>query len=163
VPPTAPPRRTPDPAPSEVLVTAIAEAPDQQAPLLLSLPEPPSLNLMLDLAKGRRRSRPVVYAEAKRAYETRAIAAVRARGYPVPRIAWARWRLTYAAFRLHQLRNALALLGGLKWPVDAVVAGGWLADDSPRHLRGISDPAQVVDRAKRGVTLIITQIEEGHS
>lgn len=129
------------------------------APLVLDLPEPPSLNLMLDLAKERRRGRPVVYAEAKNAYETQVIAAVRQAGHFPPRTPWARWRLERAAFRLQSLRDPIELLAGLKWPIDALVAGGYLAGDSPRALRGIPDPEQVIDRARRGVTLTITPVE----
>jgi hypothetical protein len=142
---------TPRPQPAVALPD-----PAPRQPLVLALEEPPALNVMLDLAKERRRGRSVVYAEAKRAYETRVVAAVREQGYPPPAVPWARWRLTRAAFRLHQLRDPLELLAGLKWPIDALVAGGWLADDSPRHLRGIPDPEQVIDRDRRGVTVIIT-------
>ena len=131
--------------------------------MLLELPEPPSLNVMLDLAKERRGGRPVVYSEAKRVYETRAIAAARQQGYPPPAVPWPRWRLVRAAFRLHQLRDPLELLAGLKWPIDALVAGGYVADDSPRHLRGIPDPEQVIDRGRRGVLLIIVPDLDGTS
>lgn len=142
----------PDPA-------VIDDAP--RVPLVLELAEPPALNVMLDLAKQRdRRGRPTVYATAKARYEAGVAVAARRQGFPPPRVPWQRWRLERAEFRLYSARDALELLAGLKWCVDALVTGGWLAGDSPRHLRGIPDPDQVIDRSVRGVTLTITPIED---
>jgi hypothetical protein len=71
--------------------------------LTLELPEPPSLNRMIDLAKQRtRRSRtggfmkralPVVYDQAKETYELECLAAVRTAKVRLPVAPWARWTI----------------------------------------------------------------------
>jgi hypothetical protein len=135
--------------------------------LTLVLPEPPSLNNMLDMAKKRthvtpnggwsRRAIPVVYDSEKRAYETTCLAALRGSGISVPRTPWPRWSLIAAEFRLFHLRDEIELLASLKWPVDALVNLGFVADDSPRELVSIPRPVQVVDQKNRRVTLTIMQ------
>lgn len=152
------PRRQRSAAPALPDPVAIDDSP--RLPLVIELAEPPALNEMLDLAKQRdRRGRPTVYAMTKARYETGVAVAARRQGFPPPRVPWPRWRLERAAFRLHQLRDPLELLAGLKWCVDALVTGGWLAGDSPRHLRGIPDPDQVIDRGNRGVSLAISPVD----
>lgn len=135
--------------------------------LVLVLPEPPSLNMMLDLAKQRtrrtgsggwsKRSLPVVYDHQKSAYELQCLAALRGQGIATPRVPWARWRLTAAHFQLHRLRDPIELLASLKWPVDALVALGFVANDSPRELLSTPSPTQVIDQSNRRVTLTITE------
>lgn len=135
------------------------------SPLVLELPEPPSLNVMIDLAKQRtrrsrtggwmKRSLPVVYDQTKEVYELQCMHATRTAGVFPPREPWASWRIERAEFRLHQLRDPLELLAGLKWTVDWLVHAGFVTNDSPRELRGIPDPLQRIDRAHRGVTLTI--------
>jgi hypothetical protein len=135
--------------------------------LVLELPEPPSLNAMIDLAKKRtRRSRaggwmkktlPVVYDQAKERYELECLQAVRVAGIRPPSPPWPRWRLEAAEFRLHSLRDPLELLAGLKWTVDWLVHAGFITNDSPRELRGIPDPTQRIERRRRGVTLTIVR------
>jgi hypothetical protein len=133
----------------------------------LVLPEPPSLNNMLDMAKKRtnrlpnggwsRRAIPVVYDAEKQAYETKCLAALRGAGISIPRTPWPRWSLIAAEFRLFHLRDEIELLASLKWPVDALVNLGFVADDSPRELVSIPRPVQVVDQKNRRVTLTIMQ------
>lgn len=135
-------------------------------PLVLELPEPPSLNAMLDLAKQRtrrtrtggwmKRALPVVYDQELEAYELRALATLRTQGIRPPADPWPRWVLVAAHFRLHSLRDPIELQASLKWPVDVLVRGGFVADDSSRELVATpSAPTQVIARADRGVTLMI--------
>lgn len=136
--------------------------------IVLDLPEPPSLNRMIDMAKERtRRSRtggwmkralPVVYDQQKEVYELACTAATRRAGIRPPSTPWPRWRLERAEFRLFNQRDPLELLAGLKWTVDWLVSAGFIANDSPRELRGIPDPVQIVDRQHRGVTITITPL-----
>lgn len=135
--------------------------------LVLELPEPPSLNKMLDLAKERtrrtltggwmKRSLPVVYDQARTVYQMECTKALREAGVKPPRDAWAAWRLERAEFRLQLLRDPIELLAGLKWPIDTLVTLGYLAQDSPRELKGIPDPEQTIDRRRRGITLTIAR------
>jgi hypothetical protein len=136
--------------------------------LVLDLPEPPSLNVMIDLAKQRtrrsrtggwmKRSLPVVYDQRKEEYEMGCMLSTRAAGIFPPREPWATWRIEAVEFRLHQLRDTLELVAGLKWAVDWLVHAGFVTNDSPRELRGLPDPVQRVDRKNRGVTLTIAAI-----
>jgi hypothetical protein len=133
--------------------------------LVLVLPEPPSLNAMLDLAKQRtrrsrtggwmKRSLPVVYDQQLEAYELQCLAALRGAGIALPRDSWPRWRLTAAHFHLHSLRDPIELLASLKWPVDVLVRLGFVAGDSPRELLDTPKPTQVIDRQHRKVALTI--------
>lgn len=134
--------------------------------LTFDLPLPPSLNEMIALAKKRTkrtrtggwikgRALPVVYDQHLEAYETEALAAIRRQGIVVPRTPWARWALVSAAFRAHSLRDWTELLASLKWPVDALVRLGFVANDSPREMAPPPTPTQAIDRAHRGVTLVI--------
>lgn len=138
--------------------------------ITLELPEPPALNAMIELAKRRTRrtktggwrSRPLptVYDQEKHVYGIRCTAMSREAGVRPPAEPWQRWRLVEARFRLHQPRDPIELLSGLKWPIDWLVAMGFVEDDSARHLVGIPTPAQVVDRGDRGVTITIERVED---
>lgn len=133
--------------------------------LVLDLPEPPSLNVMIDLAKQRtrrsrtggwmKRSLPVVYDQRKEEYELACMVATRTAGIFPPREPWSSWKIESVEFRLHQLRDTLELIAGLKWAVDWLVHAGFVTNDSPRELRGLPDPVQSVARKNRGVTLTI--------
>lgn len=135
--------------------------------LVLVLPEPPSLNEMIRLAKQRtrrsrtggwmRRSLPVVYDQALEAYELAAVAMLRTQGVKPPREPWAQWRITAIAFRLHSLRDPVELRASLKWPVDLLVRQGYVADDGPRELVSVCEPEQCIDRANRGVTITVEE------
>jgi hypothetical protein len=139
----------------------------QPTTLTLDLPEPPSLNQMIELAKRRtrrsrtggfmKRSLPVVYDQAKECYELECLAAVRNAGVRLPHAPWRRWEITSAHFRLHGLRDLPELMSGLKWPVDFLVAQRYVVDDSPRELLAVCLPTQVIARANRGVTITIRE------
>lgn len=136
--------------------------------LTIVLPEPPSLNAMIDLAKQRtrrsrsggwmRRSLPVVYDQEKEKYELTCLAVARGQKLAPPAEPWARWRIERAAFRLHQLRDPLELLAGLKWTVDWLVSQGYVADDGPSYLLHTPYPEQRIERADRGVTITIAHV-----
>lgn len=136
--------------------------------LVLVLPEPPSLNAMLDLAKQRtrrsrtggwmKRSLPVVYDQELEVYEMRCLAALRGLGVSAPATPWPRWRLEAAEFRLHRLRDPIELLASLKWPVDVLVRLGFVAGDSPRELLETPRPTQLIDPKNRRVTLTIASL-----
>lgn len=136
--------------------------------LTLELPEPPSLNRMIDLAKQRtRRSRtggwmkralPVVYDQEKERYELECLAAIRTAKIPVPPTPWATWSLASAHFRLHSERDTIELLAGLKWPIDFLVAQRFVEDDSPRELLWTPQPTQERARSRRGITLVIREV-----
>jgi len=127
--------------------------------LKLTLPEPPSLNEMIDMAKERIRGRPIVYAVRKADYQTRCTAAVRTARLRVPRKRWKRWRVDAITFHVHNERDLIELQAGLKWPVDWLVEYGVVEDDSPRHLVGpLPDPVQVIDRDNRCVEISISAV-----
>jgi hypothetical protein len=133
----------------------------------LALPEPPSLNQMIELAMKRtRRSRTggwmkkavpgIVYDQAHEAYDLTCLAAIRQQGIRPPSTPWQRWVLQSAHFRLHGLRDPIELLAGLKWPVDFLVAQRFVKNDSSRELISTPYPTQEIDRTRRGITLVIT-------
>lgn len=134
----------------------------------LVLPEPPALNEMIRLAKQRtrrsrtggfmKRSLPVVYDQALEAYQLQCLAAMRLQGIRPPGEPWRTWRLESADFRLHQLRDPIELLAGLKWPIDFLVSERFVEDDGPKYLTGIPLPTQTIDRDARGVTLVISGV-----
>jgi hypothetical protein len=142
------------------------------AKLVLVLPEPPSLNQMLDLAKQRtrrawngawmKRSIPIVYDNALKTYELQCAAALRGAGIAPPVTPWPRWSLESAHFQLHRLRDAIELLASLKWPVDVLVRLGYVAGDSPRELVSTPVPTQVIDQRNRRVTLVVVQEPHAH-
>lgn len=138
--------------------------------LTFDLPEPPSVNTMLELAMKRtRRSRTggwmkkavpgIVYDQAHEAYDLQVRAALREQRVPLPATPWPRWRLVSAHFRLHNLRDWTELLGSLKWPIDALIHLGVVVDDSPREMEPPPTPTQEIARSRRGVTLIIAPVE----
>ena len=51
-----------------------------------------------------------------------------------------------ATLYVHQRMDADNLFARLKWPLDCLVAVGWLEDDGPDHLEWAGMPSQVVDR-----------------
>jgi hypothetical protein len=137
--------------------------------LVLELPEPPSLNAMLELAMKRtRRTRTggwmkravpgIVYDQHHEAYDLTALAALRTQGVRPPPAPWPRWRIVSAELRLANLRDWTECLSSLKWPVDFLVRQGFVADDSPRELEPPPCPTQRVDRKRRGVTLVIEPV-----
>lgn len=136
--------------------------------LVLELPEPPSLNAMLALAKRRtrktrtggwmKRSLPVVYDQALERYELETVAALRTQRVKPPAVPWPRWRVVSVDFRLANVRDWGELLASLKWPLDVLVRQGFVADDSPRELEPPPCPTQRVDRKRRGVTLVIEDV-----
>lgn len=135
--------------------------------LTLTLPEPPTLNAMLDIAKERTRrtkaggwrptALPTVYDQRKHEYALKCTA-LAAGQVKRPRQPWERWRLVEARFRVWNERDPIELLAGLKWPVDWLVDAGFVVDDSPRHLISTPHPEQTVDRANRGVTITIERV-----
>jgi hypothetical protein len=132
---------------------------------VLQFPEPPSLNMMIDMAKERTRKTrnggfmpralPVVYDQKLEAYEAEAAALLDAQDQRAPHTPWSSWSLIQADFRLHNLRDPIELLASLKWPVDVLVRRGWVQDDSPQELREICIPTQRINRTNRGVVLVI--------
>lgn len=124
--------------------------------MIFDLDEPPSLNAMIGLAKMGRHG--VMYRKDKNAYKRRAVVAMRNQ-HKRPAEPWARWAIISAHFRLHNPRDPLELMAGLKWAVDALVDAGYVVDDSPRELVHIASPTQTVDRSSRGVTITIAEVE----
>lgn len=141
----------------------------QTVALELSLPLPPSLNEMLDLAKQRTRrtssggcmktSRPMVYDNHLKAYELHAISVLRLAGFTPPSAPFPRWRLARAAFYLHNLRDPIELMASLKWPVDALVRYRVVENDSPRELVDVCIPTQSIDRKSPRVLLTIQEVD----
>jgi hypothetical protein len=125
-------------------------------PVRFILAEPPALNAMLALAKKRAGRFSVVYAAKKDAYEQRAIVDMRNQARR-PRSPWRRWKLVRAHFRLWNHRDPLELLAGLKWPVDALVAAGYVEDDSHHHLLHVCTPTQEIARGDRGVEIEVAE------
>jgi hypothetical protein len=136
--------------------------------LTFVLPEPPTFNAMLALAKKRTRkykgawldkAQPVVYDEAKSDYETKCtLCANAARKFP-PREPWRAWALESVELRVHQLYDPIELLGALKWPVDWLVKRGYVANDSAEELLDYPKPVQRIERRNRGITLTIRRAE----
>lgn len=128
-------------------------------PITLTLPEPPSLNVMIDMAKQRvavrGRGLPIVYDRNKDRYGLLCTKAMRESGVKPPRDPWPRWEMTAAHFRLHNLRDPFELLAGLKWVVDWLVESGFATNDSPREVPSIPKPTQEIARQSRGITITI--------
>lgn len=120
--------------------------------LTFHLPEPPSLNEMLN-ARGA--GWQVYYGKQKK---LRRMVELVGECPPPPRIPWSTWEITEAAFRLWNLRDPLELYTGLKWPVDLLIEEGYVVDDGPDHLLRMVTPTQVIDRDRRGVTLTIRRV-----
>lgn len=146
-------------------MTVIAPEAINAKKVTLVLPEPPSLNAMLDLAKQRtrrsrtggfmRRSLPVVYDQQLELYELQCLAALRSQRIAPPASPWPQWTLETAHFSLFNLRDPVELLASLKWPVDALVRLRFVAGDSPRELLSVPIPSQAINRANRRVVLTI--------
>ena len=123
---------------------------------------------MIDLAKKRtRRTRdgrwtkrpvPIVYDNAKEAYELACLDAIRAPRVWLPPAPWPRWQIDSIDFRLHQLRDPLELIAGLKWVVDWLVKIEALANDSTKELLSVPIPTQRIERKHRGITLTISEV-----
>lgn len=125
----------------------------------LTLPLPPSLNEMLDLAKQRNQKRkPVIYAGHKAAYEVHCDVWSREAGIFPPKVPLKAWKLRRAAFYVHNRRDPIELMAGLKWPVDWLVKRGFVEDDSDRELRWIPYPEQQIERKALRVELEIEGI-----
>jgi hypothetical protein len=143
--------RTPD--------SPYARAPEPEIPvggiIRLPFPEPPTVNEMLDLAKLRKRGKPVVYHARKQEYQDDAMLRLDVAGIRVPAEPWPQWAIVRAEFRLFNERDEVELQAGLKWPVDALVKAGWVENDSPRHLKVLCLATQTVNRNARGVDLWI--------
>lgn len=134
-----------------------------------SLPEPPSMNKMLALAKQRtrrgsrggwnKRSAPLVYDNAKNKYQLECLREVRAQGLKPPKDPWSYWAIESVCFRLHTLRDPTELAAGLKWVCDFFVQQGYVADDSPRQLHIPKKwPSQVIMRRSRGLDITIKKM-----
>lgn len=139
------------------------------SPIELTLPEPPSLNAMLELAMKRTRRTStggwlkkaipgLVYTQHHDAYKTLCTKAMRDAGIKPPREPWPRWEMTSAHFRLHNARDPFELLAGLKWVVDWLVEIGFATNDSPREVPSIPKPTQEIARKNRGITITISPI-----
>jgi hypothetical protein len=103
-----------------------------------------------------KRALPIVYDNARYAYQLECLREAAAQGVMPPQEAWQFWEIESATFRLHALRDPVELAAGLKWPVDFLVKHGFVADDSPRHLwTPVKWPSQIVSRQDRGLDLII--------
>lgn len=115
--------------------------------LVLTFPDAPSLNKMIDLAKKRarvgKRMLPIVYNTRKQAYEDEALIRLRQQGHAPPRTPWQRWRIDAVEIRRHNLLDPLEALSCAKWPLDSLVKGRYVADDSPRHLIYVPMPTQM--------------------
>lgn len=142
----------------------------QDSHIVFTLPLPPSLNQMIDLAKKRTRrtrnggfmkqSMPIVYDQALESYELECLAAIRTAGISPPREPWPRWELISMHFRVHNQRDWLELAAGAKWPIDCLVRMGFVAGDSPRELeRPACWPTQEIARKNTGVDIEIREAE----
>lgn len=99
--------------------------------------------------------RPVVYDGHKKAYETQAWADLRAQGFFPPKEPWARWRIVHVEMRRHNLLDPVECMASLKFPVDSLVSGRYVADDGPHQLVSLGTLTQLIDRNNRGITLTI--------
>lgn len=126
--------------------------------ITLQLPEPPSMNTMIDEAKQRRRAGrrmvPVYWIEQQN-YKAAARAAIAAQGIRGPLQPWAKWSIVELHFALHNLRDLLELQSSLKHPVDLLHEMGWVKNDAPHQLVDICKPTQLIARGSRGVRLTI--------
>lgn len=161
-------------SPFEQAATARAQQMDNRAPKYSSLeigdtakltfPEPPTFNAMIKLAgqrtregpKGERLKRVVpLYWVQQQRYKALACAQLDASGWRPPPVVWRKVSIVRAQFHLHQQRDPVELLAGLKWPIDLLVDREFLVDDSPTHLTIETVPEQVINRAQRVVHLWI--------
>lgn len=147
----------------------IGRASDDMSSVTLMLPEPPSMNIMLNLAMKRTRkgSRGGWMNEAKpggvyhfehRAYAEHCTALRRKARIQLPAKPWKQWEMTAATFRLFNLRDPFELMAGLKWVVDWLVETQFVTNDSPREVPSMPLPTQSIERKARGVTITIRPI-----
>lgn len=126
--------------------------------LTLQLPEPPSMNHMIDRAKKRKRAGSVIvplYWIEQKDYQAAARVALSLNRIVGPSEPWVKWSIVEAHFALHQLRDLLELQSSLKWPVDLLHEMGWVKNDAPHQLVDVCKPTQVIARDSRGVRLTI--------
>lgn len=114
------------------------------------LPEPPSLNHMLDLAGMVEHKR--AYSGAQKTWRRRA----RLLLPPLPASApWEQWAITRLHFSLFNPRDPLELAAGAKWAADLLISEGFVVDDGPDFLVGIPYPTQDVQRKRRHLVMDI--------
>ena len=139
--------------------------------LALHLPEPPTINAMLGLARKKTRRGPggmwmrtaqskywveqQDYQLAVRAELACALGLLARAGHRLPPQPWSRWHIVAAHFRVHGRRDPLERAAGLKWAVDALVEAALVVDDSDDELAPPPPTTQEVARRDRGVTLTI--------
>lgn len=139
------------------------------SPIIFSLPEPPSMNEMLNLAMKRTRKGSRggwmqearaggVYHFAHRAYAERCTFERRQQKIKLPASPWPVWEMTAAHFRLFNLRDPFELMSGLKWVVDWLVESSFVTNDSPREVPRMPLPTQEIARKSRGVVITIQPI-----
>lgn len=123
--------------------------------MILYLPEPPSLNKMLDFRGGGW----MVYRGKQEAYQKRVRLLLPARPDDAP---WKEWAITRIHFTLWELRDPLELHAGAKWAVDVLVQDGWVVDDGPSYLKALTLATQERCRPHwdcyRGLTLEIERL-----
>ena len=120
--------------------------------LALTIPEPPSINAMIGYAKAWGQGRKY-YAEQQKYRDAMELIVP-----SPPAVAWEKYEIVSAHFRLWNWRDPLELLAGLKWPLDLLVNLGWLLDDDRNCLLGIPLPTQEIKRNARGVDILIRRV-----
>lgn len=149
----------PFPTPVETAVAATSTPAPAPRAITLDLPEPPTVNGMIALAKKGRRGH--VYANEKKKFHEECLGAALAQGIEPPDEPWPFWRMDALHFRVWNLWDYLELPAGAKWVVDALVDNGYLEDDSPREMaRPDFWPTQEIDRKNRGVTITVSPLAE---
>jgi hypothetical protein len=129
----------------------------------LTLPEPPSLNAMIELRARFTRKwngkffkrRQNLYWLTQQDYQAQTAVLLDAAGHRRPAEPWQQWAIVRAEFRLWSLRDEVELCSSLKWPVDTLVKAGWVKNDSPAELKLLCLPEQKIHRERRGVDLWI--------
>jgi hypothetical protein len=122
--------------------------------ITLYLPEPPSLNRMLDYRGGGWQ----VYHGKQQSYQKKCRLLLPARPPDAP---WVRWAIREAHLRLWSLRDPLELDAGIKWAVDVLTEEGWVLDDGPDFLVKRALATQEMCRGRgchRGLTLTIERM-----
>lgn len=123
--------------------------------MILYLPEPPSLNKMLDFAGGGWQ----VYHGKQESYQKKVRLLLPEKPADAP---WREWRLKRCHFRLWSLRDPLELHCGAKWAVDVLEQDGWIVNDGPKYLTDLCLATQEMCRptwpCHRGLTLEIERI-----
>lgn len=123
--------------------------------MILYLPEPPSLNKMLDFRGGGWQ----IYRGKQEAYQKRVRLLLPPKPVDAP---WRTWEITRIHFSLWELRDPLELHAGAKWAVDVLVQDGWVVDDGAKYLLDVAKPTQERCRpgwdCYRGLTLEIERL-----